>query len=420
MLSRELALTNKITGEKIAINDDHSLNVPDHPIVPFIEGDGIGADITPVMRKVVDAAVERAYGGKRRIAWLEIYSGEKAADMFAGEWYPTATLDAIKEYGVVIKGPLTTPIGEGFRSLNIALRQEFDLYVSQRHVRWLQGSPSPVRDPQKIDMVIFRENSEDIYSGIEWKAGSPQAEKVLQFLREDMGVKKIRFGDDCAIGIKNISAEGSKRLIRRAIQYAIDHDLPTVTLVHKGDSMKFTEGAFRQWGYDIAREEFGAKPIDDAPWLAFSNPRTQQPIIINDIIADAMFQQMLTRPEQFSVIATMNLNGDYLADALCAQAGAIGRSPVANIGDEVAVFEAIHGTAPQYAGQDKVNPSALILAAEMMLRYLRWCEAADVIREGLNRTITAKTVTYDLGRVIPDAKLVTCSAFGDAIVTNMR
>lgn len=413
-------MTQTQRGDKIIINADRSLSVPDYPVVPFIEGDGIGVDITPVMRKVVDAAVDCAYGGKRKIAWLEIYSGEKAADMFAGEWYPTATLDAIKEYGVVIKGPLTTPIGEGFRSLNIALRQEFDLYVSQRHVRWLQGSPSPVRDPQKIDMVIFRENSEDICSGIEWKAGSPQAEKVLQFLREDMGVKKIRFGDDCAIGIKNISAEGSKRLVRRAIQYAIDHDLPTVTLVHKGDTMKFTEGAFREWGYAIAKEEFAAEPINNTPWLAFINPRTQRQIVINDIIADALFQQMLTRPEQFSVVATLNLNGDYLADALSAQAGAVGRSPVANIGEEVAVFEAIHGTAPQYAGQDKVNPSALILTAEMLLRYLHWREAADVIKRGLDQTIATKTVTYDLARLMPDATTLTCSEFGDAIIAHMR
>lgn len=406
-------------GERITINADRSLTVPDHPIVPFIEGDGVGVDITPVMRAAVDAAVERAYGGKRKIAWLEIYSGEKAAEMFAGEWYPTATLDAIKEYGVVIKGPLTAPIGEGFRSLNIALRQEFDLYVSQRHIRWLQGSPSPVREPDKIDMVIFRENSEDIYSGIEWRASSPQAEKVLQFLREEMGVKKIRFGDDCAVAIKNISAEGSKRLIRRAIQYAIDHDRSSVTLVHKGDVMKFTEGAFRQWGYDLAAEEFGAKPLADTPWLAFNNPRTQRQIVINDIVADAMFQQMLNRPEQFSVIATPNLNGDYLADALSAQAGAIGRSPVANIGDEVAVFEAIHGTAPQLAGHDKVNPSALILAAEMMLRYLHWREAADMIRHGLDGAIAAKTVTYDLSRFIPDATTLSCSEFGAAVIAHM-
>jgi isocitrate dehydrogenase len=412
-------IKNILNGEKITLNTDRSLNVPDHPIVPFIEGDGIGADITPIMRNVVDAAVERAYGGKRKIAWLEVYSGEKAAELFAGEWYPTATLDAIKEYGVVIKGPLTTPIGEGFRSLNIALRQEFDLYVSLRHIRWLQGSPAPVREPQKIDMVIFRENSEDIYTGIEWKAGSPQAEKVLQFLREDMGVKKIRFGDDCAIGIKNISAEGSKRLIRRAIQYAIDHDLPAVTLVHKGDAMKFTEGAFRQWGYELAAEEFGAKPLDNTPWLAFDNPHTQRQIVISDIVADAMFQQLLTRPEQFSVIATLNLNGDYLADALTAQAGAIGRSPVANLGDDVAVFEATHGTAPQYAGRDKVNPSALVLAGEMMLRYLQWREAADLIKRGIDGAINAKMVTYDIARFIPDATTLSCSEFGAAIIANM-
>jgi isocitrate dehydrogenase len=406
-------------GEKITINADRSINTPDHPIVPFIEGDGIGADITPVMRAVVDAAVERAYSGQRKIEWLEIYSGEKAAELFAGEWYPAATLDAIKEYGVVIKGPLSTPIGDGFRSLNIALRQEFDLYVSQRHVRWLCGAPAPVREPQKIDMVIFRENSEDIYSGIEWKPNSPQAEKVLQFLREEMGVKKIRFPDDCGIGIKNVSAEGSKRLIRRAIQYAIDHDLPTVTLVHKGDAMKFTEGAFRQWGYELAVQEFGAQPLTDSPWLAFTNPHTQHQIIINDIICDAMFQQMLIRPEQFSVIATLNLNGDYLADALTAQAGAVGRSPVANLGDDVAVFEATHGTAPQYAGLDKVNPSALILAAEMLLRYLQWREAANLIQRGLNGAITAKTVTYDLARLIPGATTLPCSEFGTAVIANM-
>lgn len=407
-------------GDKISINADRSLNVPDHPIVPFIEGDGVGADITPVMRSVIDVAVARAYGGRRKIAWFEVYSGEKAADMFAGEWYPTATLDAIKEYGVVIKGPLTTPIGEGFRSLNIALRQEFDLYVSLRRVRWLQGSPSPMREPQKIDMVIFRENSEDIYSGIEWRAGSPQAEKMLQFLREDMGVKKIRFADDCAIGIKNISAEGSKRLVRRAIQYAIDHDLPSVTLVHKGDTMKFTEGAFREWGYEVARDEFNAQPMNDTPWLALDSPHTQRRIVINDIVTDVMFQQMLTRPEQFSVIATSNLNGDYLADALSAQAGAIGRSPVANIGDEVAVFEAIHGTAPQYAGQNKVNPTALILAGEMLLRYLQWREAADLILHGLNKTITSKSVTYDLARSMPDATTLTCSEFGSAVIAHMQ
>lgn len=408
-----------ISGEKITINADRSLNVPAHPIVPFVEGDGIGVDITPVMRAVVDAAVERAYGGGRKIAWLEIYSGEKAADLFGGDWYPAATLDAIKEYGVVIKGPLSTPIGDGFRSLNIALRQEFDLYVSLRHVRWLHGAPAPVREPQKIDMVIFRENSEDIYAGIEWKAGSPQAEKVLQFLREEMGVKKIRFADDCGIGIKNVSAEGSKRLIRRAIQYAIDRDLPTVTLVHKGDAMKFTEGAFRQWGYELAAQEFGAQPLADTPWLAFANPRTQRQIVINDMVCDVMFQQMLTRPEQFSVIATLNLNGDYLADALTAQAGSVGRSPVANLGDDVAVFEATHGTAPQYAGLDKVNPSALILAAEMLLRYLQWREAADLIQHGLDGAIAAKTVTYDLARLIPDATTLTCSEFGTAVIAHM-
>ena len=411
--------TKSRPGEKITFNADRSLNVPDHPIVPFIEGDGIGVDITPVMRRVVDAAVARAYGGARAIAWLEIYSGEKAADLFAGEWYPTATLDAIKEYGVVIKGPLTAPIGDGFRSLNIALRQEFDLYVSLRHVQWLRGAPAPVRDPQRIDTVIFRENAEDIYSGIEWKAGSPQAERVLQFLLEDMGVKKIRFADDCAVGIKNISAEGSKRLIRRALQYAIDHDLPTVTLVHKGDAMKFTEGAFRQWGYELAAEEFGARPLENTPWLAFDNPRTGSRIVVDDIVTDAMFQQMLARPERFSVIATLNQTGDYLADAFSAQAGAVGRSPVANIGDDVAVFEATHGTAPQYAGLDKVNPTALILAGAMLLRHLHWREAADLIDRGLNTAVAANTVTYDLARLLPDATTLTCSEFGAAVIEHM-
>lgn len=407
-------------GEKITINPDRSLNVPDHPIVPFIEGDGIGVDITPVMRKVVDAAVKNAYGDKRKIHWMEIYSGEKAANLFAGEWYPAATLDAIKEYTLVIKGPLTTPIGDGFRSLNIALRQEFDLYVSLRPVRWLRGTPAPVREPQKVDMVIFRENSEDIYAGIEWKPGSPQAEKVMQFLLEEMGVKKIRFPDDCGIGIKTVSAEGSKRLIRRAIQYAIDHDLSSVTLVHKGDVMKCTEGAFRQWGYELAAQEFGAQPLDGSPWLAFDNPHSHRQIVIKDVIADAMLQQVLTRPEQFSVIATLNQNGDYLADVLSAQVGGIGIAPAANLGDDIAVFEATHGTAPQYAGQDKVNPGSLILSAEMLLRHLHWREAADLIIRGLNGAIEAKTVTFDLARALPDSKLLKCSEFGATVIEKMN
>lgn len=406
-------------GEKITLNKDLSLCVPDQPIIPFIEGDGIGVDVTPVMRKAVDAAVAKAYGDIRKIRWMEIYSGEKAASLYDGEWYPAATLDAIKEYTVVIKGPLSAPVGEGFRSLNIALRQEFDLYVSLRPVRWLCGTPAPVREPHKIDMVIFRENSEDLYAGIEWKAGSPQAEKIIQFLREEMGVKKIRFPDDCSIGIKPVSEEGSKRLIRRAIQYAVDHDRDSVTLVHKGDILKFTEGAFRNWGYELAEQEFGAKPLADSPWLAFDNPRTGRPIIIKDVIADTMLQHALTRADEYSVIATLNLNGDYLADAVAAQIGAIGVAPSANLGDGIALFEATHGTAPKYAGLDKVNPTSMILCAEMLLRHLQWNEAADLIITGLNGVIQAKTVTYDLARLIPDAKTLKCSEFGDAVIRHI-
>ena len=407
------------SGEKISLNRDQSLCVPDQPIVPFIEGDGIGVDVTPVMRKVVDAAVAKAYGGNRKIHWMEIYSGEKAASRYDGEWYPADTLDAIKEYSVVIKGPLSTPVGEGFRSLNIALRQEFDLYVSLRPVRWLCGTPAPVREPQKIDMVIFRENAEDLYAGIEWKAGSPQAEKMILFLREEMGVKKIRFPDNCGIGIKPISEEGSKRLIRRAFQYAIDCDRPSVTLVHKGDILKFTEGAFRNWGYELAEQEFGAQPLDDLPWLAFDNPRTGTPIIIKDVVADTMLQHALTRPEEHSVIATLNLNGDYLADAVAAQVGGVGIAPSANLGDGIAVFEATHGTAPKYAGLDKVNPTSMMLSAEMLLRHLHWSEAADLIAAGLNGAIQAKTVTYDLARRMPDAKTLKCSEFGAAVIGHL-
>jgi isocitrate dehydrogenase len=406
-------------GEKITVNSDLSLRVPDHPIIPFIEGDGIGVDITPVMRNVVNASVEKAYGAKRKIHWMEIYSGEKAADLFGGEWYPAATLDAIKEYGVVIKGPLTAPVGDGFRSLNIALRQEFDLYVSLRPVRWLRGTPVPVCAPEKIDMIIFRENSEDLYAGIEWKAGSAQAEKIIQFLREEMGVKKIRFPDTSSIGIKPVSEEGSKRLIRRAIQYAIDNDRDSVTLVHKGDVLKLTEGAFRNWGYELAEQEFGAEPLDGGPWLAFNNPRTGAQIIVRDVATDTMLQHALTRPEQYSVIATLNLNGDYLADAIAAQVGGIGIAPSANLGDGIALFEATHGTAPKYAGLDQVNPTSLILAAEMLLRYLQWNEAADLIVAGLNGAIQAKTVTYDLARSITGAELLKCSEFGAAVIRKM-
>lgn len=406
-------------GERILLNADQSLCVPDQPIVPFIVGDGIGVDVTPVMRKVVDAAVAQAYAGQRKIHWMELYSGEKAASLYDGEWYPAATLDAIKDYSVVIKGPLTVPVGEGFRSLNIALRQEFDLYVSLRPVHWLQGLPAPVREPQKIDLVIFRENAEDIYSGIEWKAGSPQAEKIIQFLREELGVKKIRFPDECAIGIKPVSEEGSKRLVRRAIQYAIDHNLPSVTLVHKGDVMKSTEGAFRNWGYELAQQEFGAQPLDDNSWLTFNNPHSGTSIVIKDVLADTMLQHVLTRPEEYSVIATLNLNGDYLSDAVTAQVGAIGIAPAANLGDGIAVFEATHGTAPKYAGLDKVNPTSMILAAEMLLRHLLWVEAADLIVKGLNGAILAKTVTYDVARLLAGATTLKCSEFGDAAIQHM-
>ncbi|MDB6061727.1 MAG: icd1 [Verrucomicrobiaceae bacterium] len=405
-------------GKKITVNADFSLNVPDCPIVPFIEGDGIGADVTPVMRRVVDVAVQKAFNGARKIHWMEIYSGEKAANLFGGEWYPAEALDVIKEYGVAIKGPLTTPIGDGFRSLNIALRQEFDLYVSLRATRWF-NTPAPVREPHKINMVIFRENAEDIYAGIEWKAGSAHAQTLIQFLREEMGVKKIRFPEQCAIGVKPVSEDGSKRLVRRAIRYAIDHDLPSVTLVHKGDVMKHTEGAFRDWGYQVAAQEFGALFIEYASGMTLKNPRTGAPIIINDIGADKMLQHALIQPEDYSVIATLNLNGDYLADALAAQVGGIGIAPSANLGDGIALFEATHGTAARYAGQDKVNPGSLILSAEMMLRYLGWIEAADLILKGMRGAIAASTVTYDLARLIPGAKTLSCSAFGEAVISCM-
>jgi isocitrate dehydrogenase len=405
-------------GKKIISNDDFSLRVPDCPIIPFIEGDGIGVDVTPVMRKVVDAAVQNAFRGARKIHWMEIYSGEKAANMFGGEWYPAEALDVIKEFGIAIKGPLTTPLGEGFRSLNVALRQEFDLYVSLRAARWL-GAPSPLREPQKVDMVVFRENAEDIYAGIEWKAGSAHADKLIQFLREEMGVKKIRFPEQCAIGIKPVSEDGSKRLIRRAIRYAIDHDLPSVTLVHKGNVLKHTEGAFRDWGYELAAQEFGAQRSDTGAFMSFANPRTGAPIVINDVMADTMLQQALTHPQNYSVIATLNLNGDYLADALAAQVGGAGMAPSANLGDGIALFEATHGTAPRYAGQDKVNPGSLILSAEMMLRHLGWNDAADLIVKGVRAAIDAKTVTYDLARLLPGACELRCSEFGDAIISHM-
>ncbi len=406
-------------GEKITVNDDLSLNVPDRPIIPFIEGDGIGVDITPVMTKVVDAAVEKAYNGAKKISWMEIYTGEKAAELYDGDWFPAETLDAIKEYSVAIKGPLTTPVGGGFRSLNVALRQELDLYVCQRPVRWFEGVPSPVKEPGKTNMVIFRENSEDIYAGIEWKAGTAESDKVIKFLQEEMGVTKIRFPQECGIGIKPVSEEGTKRLVRKAIQYAVDQDLPSVTLVHKGNIMKFTEGAFKEWGYEIAQEEFGGELLDGGPWVKIKNPNTGNDIVVKDVIADAMLQQVLLRPDEYSVIATLNLNGDYLSDALAAQVGGIGIAPGANLSDGVALFEATHGTAPKYAGQDKVNPGSLILSAEMMLRHLGWNEAADLIINGMNGAIQAKTVTYDFERLMEGATLLKCSEFGDALIASM-
>ncbi len=406
-------------GEKITVNADHSLTVPNNPIIPYIEGDGIGVDISPVMIDVVDAAVEKAYGGAKKISWMEIYTGEKAAELYDGDWFPEETLDAIKEYSVGIKGPLTTPVGGGFRSLNVALRQELDLYTCLRPVRWFEGVPSPVKDPGACNMVIFRENSEDIYAGIEYKADSDEAKKVVDFIINEMGATKIRFPNNVGIGIKPVSEEGTKRLVRKAIQYAIDQDLPSVTLVHKGNIMKFTEGAFRDWGYELAQEEFGGELLDGGPWVSIKNPNTGNEIVIKDVIADAMLQQILTRPKDYSVVATLNLNGDYLSDALAAQVGGIGIAPGANLSDTVALFEATHGTAPKYAGQDKVNPGSLILSAEMMLRHLGWNEAADLIINGMNGAIQAKTVTYDFERLMDGATLLSCSEFGKAVIDAM-
>ncbi|MAK68652.1 MAG: NADP-dependent isocitrate dehydrogenase [Pseudomonadota bacterium] len=406
-------------GTPITANEDHSLNVPNTPIIPYIEGDGIGIDISPVMIKVVDAAVEKAYGGEKKIAWMEIYTGEKAAELYEGDWFPQETLDAIKSYLVAIKGPLTTPVGGGFRSLNVALRQELDLYTCLRPVRWFEGVPSPLKSPGDTNMVIFRENSEDIYAGIEYQADSDEAKKVVDFLINEMGATKIRFPQSVGIGIKPVSAEGTKRLVRKSIQYAIDQDLPSVTLVHKGNIMKFTEGSFRDWGYELAMEEFGGELLDGGPWVKITNPNTGNDIIIKDVIADAMLQQVLLRPREYSVIATLNLNGDYLSDALAAQVGGIGIAPGANLSDDIALFEATHGTAPKYTGQDKVNPGSLILSAEMMLRHLGWNEAADLVIDGMNGAIQAKTVTYDFARLTDNATEVSCSAFGDAIIDHM-
>ncbi|MFJ4344300.1 NADP-dependent isocitrate dehydrogenase [Pseudomonas sp. NPDC089401] len=407
-------------GAKITVNADHSLNVPDNPIIPYIEGDGIGVDVSPVMIKVVDAAVHKAYGGKRKIAWMEVYAGEKATQVYDQDtWLPQETLDAVKDYVVSIKGPLTTPVGGGIRSLNVALRQQLDLYVCLRPVLWFQGVPSPVKKPGDVDMVIFRENSEDIYAGIEWKAGSPEANKVIKFLKEEMGVTKIRFDQDCGIGVKPVSREGTKRLVRKALQYVVDNDRESLTLVHKGNIMKFTEGAFKDWGYEVARDEFGAELLDGGPWMKFKNPKTGREVIVKDAIADAMLQQILLRPAEYDVIATLNLNGDYLSDALAAEVGGIGIAPGANLSDTVAMFEATHGTAPKYAGQDKVNPGSVILSAEMMLRHMGWTEAADLIIKGTNGAIAAKTVTYDFERLMDGATLVGSSGFGDAMIKHM-
>lgn len=406
-------------GQKITL-ENGKLVVPNHPIVPYIEGDGIGIDVTPTMINVVNAAVDKAYGDERKIEWLEVYAGEKATQIYDGEtWLPEETLEAFKEYKVGIKGPLTTPVGGGIRSLNVAIRQLLDLYVCQRPVQWFTGVPSPVLNPGAVDMVIFRENSEDIYAGIEYQAGTDQAQQVIDFLTEQMGVTNIRFPQDCGIGIKPVSKEGTQRLVRQAIQYAIDHDKDSVTLVHKGNIMKFTEGAFKDWGYELAREEFGADLLDGGPWCSLVSPKTGKEIIIKDVIADAMLQQILLRPAEYSVIATLNLNGDYLSDALAAQVGGIGIAPGANLNDEVAIFEATHGTAPKYAGQNKVNPGSVILSAEMMLRHMGWLEAADLLLKGMSGAIGAKTVTYDFERLMTDATLVTCSEFGDCIIDHM-
>ncbi|HVW52749.1 MAG TPA: NADP-dependent isocitrate dehydrogenase [Trinickia sp.] len=407
-------------GDKITVNADFSLNVSDQPIIPYIEGDGTGFDITPVMIKVVDAAVEKAYGGKRKIHWMEIYAGEKATKIYGPDvWLPEETLQVLKDYVVSIKGPLTTPVGGGIRSLNVALRQELDLYVCLRPVQYFKGVPSPVREPEKTHMVIFRENSEDIYAGIEWAAESEQAKKVIKFLREEMGVKKIRFPETSGIGIKPVSREGTERLVRKAIQYAIDNDRRSVTLVHKGNIMKFTEGAFRDAGYALAQKEFGAELIDGGPWMKFKNPKTGNDIVVKDVIADAFLQQILLRPAEYDVIATLNLNGDYISDALAAQVGGIGIAPGANMSDSVAMFEATHGTAPKYAGKDYVNPGSEILSAEMMLRHMGWTEAADVIISSMEKSILQKRVTYDFARLMEGATQVSCSGFGQVMIENM-
>tara|TARA_Y100000589_G_scaffold131795_1_gene125595 strand:- start:30427 stop:31653 length:1227 start_codon:yes stop_codon:yes gene_type:complete len=408
-----------MAGETITL-EDGVLNVPNNPTIHYIEGDGIGVDISPVMIKVVDAAVAKAFNGEKQIHWNEVLAGEKAFNN-TGEWLPEATLDAMRNGLVSIKGPLTTPVGGGIRSLNVALRQKLDLFACVRPVRWYDGTPSPVKAPQDVDMIIFRENSEDVYAGIEWEAGTEGVAKLINFLQNEMGVDKIRFPNTSGIGVKPISQEGTARIVRAALQYAVDNDKDSVTLVHKGNIMKFTEGGFRDWGYQLAKDEFGAIELDGGPWCTFDNPNTGTTITVKDVIADAMLQQIITRPAEYSVLATMNLNGDYISDALAAQVGGIGIAPGANINYDtgIAIFEATHGTAPKYAGQDKVNPGSVILSAEMMLRHMGWTDAADLIVKGMEGAISAKTVTYDFERLMDDAKLLKCSEFGDAIISHM-
>ncbi len=424
VFKKEFSLTSKILipteGTEIEVADDFSLTVPDNPIIPFIEGDGIGIDITPVMKKVVDAAVQTAYSGGKKIFWVETFCGEKATRKYGPDmWLPEETLDILSEFSVSIKGPLTTPVGGGIRSLNVALRQQLDLYVCLRPVRYFKGVPSPLKEPENTDMVIFRENSEDIYAGVEFESGGAEAKKLSNFLLNELNINKIRFPETSGFGVKPISKEGTYRLVRKAFQYAIDHNKNSVTLVHKGNIMKFTEGAFRDWGYELAKNEFAAKPLGEGGWFVFKNPKTNEDIVVKDVIADAFLQQILLRPREYSVIATMNLNGDYISDALAAQVGGIGIAPGANLSDSTAVFEATHGTAPKYAGKDYVNPGSLILSAEMMLRHLGWDEAARLITQSMESTISDGKVTYDFARLMPNAQQVSCSEFGLEMINRM-
>ena len=408
------------TGSKITLNDDGSLNVPNDPIIPYIEGDGIGIDITPAMLNVVDSAVAKSYGGEKKISWMEVYCGEKSTEVYGDDvWLPDETIEALREYVVSIKGPLTTPVGGGIRSLNVSLRQILDLYVCLRPIRYFSGVPSPVKNPSHVDMVIFRENSEDIYAGVEFEGGSDESNKLVKILQEEFDVNKIRFTEDVGLGVKPISKNGTERLVKQAIDYAIKNDRDSVTLVHKGNIMKFTEGAFRDWGYELSVSNYDGEPLDGGPWHVIKNPTNGKNIIIKDVICDAFLQQILTRPKEYDVIATMNLNGDYISDALAACVGGIGIAPGANIGDDAALFEATHGTAPKYAGQDKVNPGSLILSAEMMLRHLGWVEAADLIIESMEKAIEAKMVTYDFERLMENANLVSCSGFADEMIKRM-